>query len=119
MRRIAAVTMVVAALAAAGWVAGQEKAAFKDGDRMAAEFDARPRDAIAAVEAVCSQEQLDAIEAALCPALTAEEKLGELEAARKALTRAGMKKDDAIVAALDVLIWEARPAAEAEMALVR
>jgi len=73
------------------------KPAFNDHELMLRFFDTNPRQAVEAVESVCTQEQLDQIEEILTPEPSAE----KLKAARRQLREAGISKDDPLIQSLN------------------
>ncbi len=90
----------------------QETVAFTDPDRVAAAMDHRPREVIAHLEAILTQEQADALEAALFPEPSAAEKVERLEVVKLDLQRLGFAEDDALVQAVTARIGELRSADE-------
>jgi len=81
-------------------VSAQEAARFSDPERVAAFLDARPRVAVSLLESMLSQEALTALETAMFPAPTNEERRKMYEAARTVLRRTGLGPEDPAVAEL-------------------
>lgn len=101
-----------AALLAGGFVHAQG-AHFKDRARIELAMDNAPGAVVTALEGILSQEQIDAIEAALLPPPTDAEKKEALESAKTRLLRAGFSADDPIVAAVTARVNGLAPATTA------
>ena len=72
-------------------VAAQERPAFAHDARLVSDWlDGHSAQAVPLLEAICTQAQLDALEAAMFPAPTDAEKLAALESAKRELQRAGL-----------------------------
>lgn len=71
--------------------------AFEDRESMVRIFDTRTREAVAAVETVCTQRQLDEIATALVPQPDSDERRVILESAKRRLREAGLSEDDPLV----------------------
>ena len=93
-------TLALVVIMAGVPLVAQEAARFADPERVAAFLDAQPRAAITLLEAMLSQEQLTALEHAMFPLPTDDEKRKVYEATLTWLRRTGLADDDVAVAEL-------------------
>jgi len=91
--------VLMSALLAAGFAHAQG-GQFTQRERIALAMDNSPALVIAALEAILSQEQIAAFEAALLPVPTDAQKKDALSDARTKLLQAGFAKDDPLLAAI-------------------